>query len=380
MAEPTKGKTPSRPKFGAPLDPKNNSLNLIRLFLASLVLFAHTYFIIGLPPESQPLLGDQHLGVWAVAGFFAVSGYLITASRQRSRFADFLILRIGRIFPAFIVVLLVTAFLFGPIAHFINHGTLSGYLRTGTSPMSYIFLNLFLEVRTYAIGDTLSYVPYPDAWNGSLWTLYYEFLCYIFVGVFLIWRRARTSVWPIIGAFFVSVLVYAKIDFFLSFVDGNPSFRLLAMLLPYFLGGAVARVLLPYFGLHWIPGVASLLIVIFGIEFGPGWTAELLAPLLAYGLLWLSTVIPQPKWIAQNDVSYGIYVYAFPVQQLLAVFGIVTLGPILFSVLALAITAVFAVGSWYLVERPALRRTRLATGRSADRVSQSSAEKATVAP
>ncbi|XPP27425.1 MAG: acyltransferase family protein [Leucobacter sp.] len=86
-------------RFGVPLDPRRNSLNLIRLILAALVLFAHSYFIIGLPPESQPLLGNQHLGVWAVAGFFAVSGYLITASRQRTGFADFLLLRISRIFP-----------------------------------------------------------------------------------------------------------------------------------------------------------------------------------------------------------------------------------------------------------------------------------------
>ncbi|UOQ59923.1 acyltransferase [Leucobacter rhizosphaerae] len=363
--------SPARSKFfGTQLDPKNNSLNLIRLVLASTVLFAHTYFIIGLPPEVQPAWGGQHLGAWAVAGFFAASGYLITASRQRTRFANFLLLRIGRIFPAFLAVLLVTVVLFGPVAHLVNHGTLVGYLRTPPSPLSYVFQNLFLEVRAYAIGDTLGSVPYPNVWNGSLWTLFYEFLCYMFVGVLLIWRRARTSVWPIAIAFVLSVVVYAKIEFALSFLDGNESFRLLAMLLPYFLGGALMRFVLPYFGLHWIPGVLSLAVVVIGIGNGPIWTAQLTAPLLAYGLLWLSTVVPQPSWIARNDVSYGVYVYAFPVQQLLAVFGLAFLGPWAFSFAALAVTAVFAVASWYLVERPALRRTRVATGRDADRVSE----------
>lgn len=71
-----------------------------------------------------------------------------------------------------------------------------------------------------------------------------------------------------------------------------------------------------------------------------------------------------------HDISYGIYVYAFPVQQLLAVFGLVTLAPLTFSLIALAITTVLSVGSWYLIERPALRRTRTATGRTADRESQ----------
>lgn len=358
------------PRFGATLDPKRNSLNLIRLVLAATVLFAHTFFILGLPPETQPLLGNQHLGVWAVAGFFAVSGYLITASRQRTAFASFLLLRIGRIFPAFLVVLVVTAAGFGPIAHLVNHGTLVGYLRTAPSPFSYIFLNMFLEVRTYAIGDTLATVPYPDAWNGSLWTLYYEFLCYLFIGVLLIWKRARLTIWPTAVAFVLSVAMYANIELALTFVDQNPSFRLFAMLLPYFLGGALIRHLIPYFGLHWLPGVASLALVLFGIQFGPAWTAQLLAPLIAYALLWLSTVIPQPRWIARHDISYGVYVYAFPVQQLLAVFGLVMLDPITFSVVALIITCGLATLSWFYVERPALRRTREASGRTADRANE----------
>lgn len=353
--------------FGKALNPKHNSLNLIRLVLASTVLFAHTYFIIGLPPESQPLLGGQHLGVWAVAGFFAVSGYLITASRQRSSFANFVLLRIARIYPAFLTVLLVTVTVFGPIAHFIAQGTLRGYLRTAVSPLNYLFLNLFLEVRSYSIGTTLADVPYPDAWNGSLWTLFYEFLCYLLVGVLLIWGFAKCSPWPVIGAFLLSVILYAQVERVLSFFDGNASLRLLLMLVPYFLGGAVMRMVGTRIGLHWLPGAASLIIVPLSIEFGPYWAAQLTAPLLAYGLLWLSSVVPQPAWIAKNDISYGIYVYAFPVQQLLAVFGLVWLGPFSFSLVALAVTAVFAVASWYLVERPSLRKARLATGRSADR-------------
>lgn len=355
-------------RFGKPFDPGKNSLNLIRLLLASLVLFAHTYFIIGLPPESQPLLGGQHLGVWAVAGFFAVSGYLITASRQRTGFANFLLLRISRIFPAFIVCLIVTAGIFGPIAQLVNQGSLLDYLKTAPTPGTYVFANLFLEVRTYAIGTTLSTAPYPDAWNGSLWTLYYEFLCYLFIGVFLIWARARRSAWPVVVAFALSVALYANVDLALKLVDDNPSFRLLSMLLPYFLGGAVIRMLITRTGLHWIPGVLSLAVFILGVEFGPYWTAQLLAPLLAYSLLWLSTVIPQPSWVAKHDVSYGIYVYAFPVQQLLAVFGLVFLHPLLFSAVAFVITFVLAAGSWFIVERPALRRARQATGRSADRM------------
>ncbi|XPP27424.1 MAG: acyltransferase family protein [Leucobacter sp.] len=211
-------------------------------------------------------------------------------------------------------------------------------------------------------------MPYPDAWNGSLWTLYYEFLCYLFIGVLLIWTRARSRVWPVATTFALSVVLYVNIDFVLTFFDGNVSFRLLSMLLPYFLGSALIRVLLPILGLNWIPGSLSLVVVVLGIEFGPSWSAQLLAPLLAYGLLWLSTAIRQPQWVARNDISYGLYVYAFPVQQLLALFGLTFLDPITFSVIAFIGAGILAAGSWFLVERPALRRARQATGRTADRV------------
>lgn len=351
--------------FGKPLS-STNSLNLIRLVLAAAVLVFHSYPLTG-RLEQAPPLGGQGLGGWAVAGFFAISGYLITASRQRTGFANFLLLRVGRIYPAFITVLVVTVCLFGPVAQLINHGTLSGYLSTQPSPFAYVYGNLFLDINQYAIGDTLSAVPYPDAWNGSLWTLYFEFLCYLFIGLLLIWRRARTSVWPVAIAFVLSAAVYARVDLAVSAVGGDDSIRLLASLLPYFLGGALIRLLKPFVGLHWIGGVLSLAIMIIGVNLGPIWIAQALAPLYAYGLLWISTVIPQPKWIARHDVSYGVYIYAFPVQQLLALVGLYTLSVFWFSAIALAVTMLFALASWFWIERPALRRTRVATGRPADR-------------
>lgn len=351
--------------FGTSLG-TTNSLNLIRLVFAAAVLVAHSYPLTGRLEQAPPMAG-QGLGGWAVAGFFAVSGYLITASRQRTGFANFLLLRVGRIYPAFLVVLLMTAAVFAPIAQLVNHGTLAGYLTTGTTPFTYVYSNLFLEINTYDIGDTLASVPYANVWNGSLWTLYFEFLCYLFVGILLIWKRARTSVWPIAVAFVISAVVFANADLAVKAVNGDQSIWLLASLLPYFLGGALIRVLKPYIGLDWRAGSLSLVVLVVAVYFGPLWTAQALAPLFAYGILWLSTVIPQPKWIAKHDVSYGVYIYAFPVQQLLAVFGLWTLDVLAFSAMALAGTAVLAVLSWFIVERPALRRTRRSTGRPADR-------------
>jgi peptidoglycan/LPS O-acetylase OafA/YrhL len=74
-------------------------------------------------------------------------------------------------------------------------------------------------------------------------------------------------------------------------------------------------------------------------------------------LLWLSVSLP--KWTrrvgARNDISYGVYIYAFPLQQLLVVYGVGDLGYIPFLLASLACTFPVAAGSWYLVERPALK-------------------------
>ena len=86
---------------------RRNSLNLFRLILAFLVLVAHGYYIVG--RDDSPGFNGENLGGWAVIGFFVISGFLITRSRFRTDPGTFLVHRIGRIMPAFIVCLLLTA-------------------------------------------------------------------------------------------------------------------------------------------------------------------------------------------------------------------------------------------------------------------------------
>ncbi len=88
------------------------------------------------------------------------------------------------------------------------------------------------------------------------------------------------------------------------------------------------------------------------------WGTQAAAPLIAYVLLWLSTVLPSPRLARRHDISYGVYIYAFPVQQLLAYAGAPRLGLVAYDVLAALATAALAVVSWSLVERPALRWAR----------------------
>ena len=337
------------------LDPRDNSLNLIRLLLASAVLVSHSFPLAGLP---EPTFAGTTLGGWAVIGFFSISGYLITGSRWRTPFGSYLVHRILRIFPAFLVCLVVTAFAFAPVAFFVERGTLDGFLATPNTPVSYVLVNSSLRMVDYSIAGTLGGVPLPSAWNGSLWTLYYEFLCYLIIGVLASFALFRRGPWGIVVAFVLSVALHAWIGQVVAHVGGGADLIFLAKLLPYFLGGALLFVVRERIPLVWPVALVSATVTVVCVLLWNSWGGQLAAPFFAVVLLWLGRVVPSPGWFQRHDVSYGTYVYAFPVQQLLALAGIHHLGQIVYIAAAIVPTAVLATLSWFLVERPVMRRAR----------------------
>ncbi|KRE74051.1 hypothetical protein ASG77_04660 [Arthrobacter sp. Soil762] len=266
--------------------------------------------------------------------------------------------RVARIMPAFIVCLVIMVVFFGPIGYVAAKGSLAGYFGTATSPLNFVISNLTLKMNHYDIAGTPLNVPYAGAWNGSLWSLYYEFLCYLVVAVIGCFAIFRKSPWFITVFFAVSVLAQANIEFINKYTDGNFDVVLLLKLLPFFLGGAVVFAWKSRIGIHWAPAVASLLVAILMVSVFPSWGGQASGALIAYGTLWISSRLPQPKVIAKNDISYGVYIYAFAFQQLLAVFGAHHMGLVLFSLSAAALTIPTAIASWLLIERPVMRRVR----------------------
>ncbi len=343
-------------RFGKPLDPRNNSLNFIRLILSLMVLFAHSFYIVG--AGNGPIFKDENLGGWAVAGFFGISGYLITGSRFNNRLGVYLMHRVARIIPAFLVCLVVMAAVFAPIAYYVQHSSLHGFFQTPTTPANSIFANMFLKIHNYDIAGTPAGVPYPGAWNGSLWTLYFEFLCYLLVAVLGTFAFFKKSPWPMVAAFVLSVAIWANLERIDPYIQNNADFNLLARLVPFFLGGAVVKVFSKRIGLSWQGATVAAVLAaaaILGLE---GFGNQLAAPFLAYLLLWISTWLPSPKLVMTNDVSYGAYVYAFPVQQLLAVFGAYHWGVWWFTLAAFIATMPLAIASWLAVEQPIMRLAR----------------------
>lgn len=336
----------TRRSLGSAFDPRANSLNALRLALALLVLVAHGAELGGYGRSLQPL------GTWAVAGFFCVSGYLITASREHAgSLAAFLWRRFLRIYPAFVTVLIVVAFAIAPAAA----------LFPGAGPWepndaaTYVLRNLGLWILQPDIGTMLDTVPFPRVWNGSLWTLAYEALCYLTIGaVFLLPRRTRVV--AMVGLFLSSSTVAALANLGAIFVPGAAAS--FAALLSYFLAGALL-----FFGRDRLPlrrdlelTSAALVVALASAGAFPG----LASVPAAYVLMSLGIRLPLSRIGSRNDISYGLYIYAFPVQQVLAcVFTGSALPLWAFLAMSLGATLPLAWASWLIIERPALRAKRL---------------------
>jgi len=354
-------------------DPRRNSLGFLRMVFALMVLLDHAFPIGGFNKGSDPMWtwtnGQESLGGLAVGGFFVVSGYLVTKSFFESKTGTrYLWKRVLRIFPGFWVCLLVTVAVFAPIAYHYEFHSLHGYFSDAPdSPGNYLKNNALLQMNQYNINGLLSSTPYahsgyPQAFDGSLWTLIYEFKCYIGIAILgtlgLLWR-APISVVVLMLVFWVAQIEDQLHPNRLTGwpLIGDPAMARLAFI---FLLGAIFylyRERIPMSNV--LAGVAFVVLVV-GMRTALYTSIGQVA--WAYLVLWLAVVLPLHHFDRYGDYSYGLYIYAFPVEQLLALYGVQKLGYFPYVVSATAIALVFAAGSWFLIEKPFLRLKRLSLG------------------
>lgn len=333
--------TSTRDTLGARLSKRDNALNLVRLILASAVVLGHAWPLTG--SDTQPPF--EFVSGIAVNGFFAASGYLIAGSRVRLAFGSYLWRRVLRIFPGFLVCLLVISTVFGPLA-----ALLEGNRYNWHSAFNFLYRNAFLQIQQWGIDGTLDTVPYKEAWNGSLWTLFFEFVAYVLIGVLLTGRWMRHVAIIVVPVVFLLV-VFGRVTA-LGPLDVTTNLYLNGLRLGgYFLAGAVLYLIADRltFRPRYILAAAAVYLVLW--HFG---AAELFGQLpLAYLVLSIGA-IGSTGLATRNDLSYGVYIYAFPIQQLLVLLGTAPWGIIANTLLTLGITFLFAGASWFFIEKPAL--------------------------
>jgi len=337
---------------------RRNSIGFLRFLFAAMVLVSHTFVLGGFGAE--PLLGftegRQTLGTLAVQCFFVLSGFLIPRSYAHSRsILRFLWHRLLRIMPGFWVCLLVTAVIFGPVHYYTLNHTLNRYFTTWSQgPWQYVLMNGQLAINQYDIFLMPLEVPYPHAFDGALWSLLYEWRCYVFVaalGLVGAWRRFRplgvTAAAALIALPFITSAapLLVRLPYL---ADG-----LMLGLVPYFFAGALIFALQRFIPLNrWIATAACLLVIV-SLRVAP------LVPLrplpLAYVVLWLGYRLPFVRFDARGDLSYGFYIYAFPVQQTLALWKVTRFGVVAYTVLSALVTLGLAWLSYHLIEKRFLK-------------------------
>jgi peptidoglycan/LPS O-acetylase OafA/YrhL len=351
------------------LEEGNNAFGLLRVVLAGMVIVSHSWSLGAYGKEPLVVLsGGTTLGYLAVAGFFALSGALVAQSAERTTPGRFLWQRSRRIFPGYWACLLVTAFVLAPLIATLQHLPAARALATpnNVSAHTYVVNNFPLRLDQQTIGYVLAKLPYPHSINGSLWSLPYEFLCYLLVLMLVrAWllteRRALVLGAALVVSATLAVLASAPSHEFGLFVVaafGALEPKHLGFLWAIFLVAgtlALLRERVPFSPL-WVALVSALFLASLPLGlFKP--YGGLLFP---YVILGLGRYLPRPLRAVgrKADFSYGLYLYGFPVGQALVASGKLHSGPAL-AACSLLLTLPCAVASWFLVERWFLRARKV---------------------
>lgn len=328
---------------------RSNNLDALRVIGALAVIFGHAYHIVGRPFEN-PVVAGYPVQTLGVIIFFSISGYLITASWSRTRNpVSYFAARVLRIFPALLVVVLVSMLVVGPLV------TVLPTSQYFDAPNFWSYLGNIILRPQYELPGVWPTQPYPNAVNGSLWTLPAEFFCYLLVPlVLLVPRQLRI---PVISLLLLWSVWYSMTPPLESMVVWHSRISDNALMWAFFAAGAILR-LLAERGLKFRADVAVGLLAVHLVLAAtlPQHTTKVAWLFLPYVVLTVGLAsTPYVRRASRyGDLSYGLYLWAFPVQQLVIdLWGVQRMSVNLLVVTA--ITAALAFASWHVVEHPSMR-------------------------
>lgn len=320
----------------------NNCFDLLRHLAAFLVLYSHHYALSGRAEPS--FLGVHSLGGFSVLIFFSISGYLVSKSYMRSTdFIDFLQKRSLRIFPALIVCSIFMVYVLGSIY---GSNSASETFFGLSSLRNVVGYTAFLGTPIPGVFD--DYI-FKSAVNGSLWTLPIEFTCYLLVGLALCLSKSAKPVISSLVILIAACLIVKHMGIQYKFWQVQLGWLTLFGA-SFFVGAVMAQC-----EGAWKEKKLFLTIISIAMLVAAKGKPEMqLAVHLAVPILTLviGTSFRENIVAGRYDISYGVYIYAFPMQQIcINGWG---LGFWSSMLAAAVLTTLLATMSWRWVEKPAL--------------------------
>ncbi|WP_118184605.1 acyltransferase family protein [Paraburkholderia phosphatilytica] len=357
----------------SPIKPESheNAFGFLRLLFASLVILAHTPELCDGNRHREiltMLFGTISSGDLAVDGFFFISGYLISASYLKSRTpASFLKKRILRIYPAFIAAYLICDLIVAPL----------GGGDVAFTPQHVLMVLARILLLQMPASQTAFHGTYYPELNDAMWTISYEFKCYLLIlalGLAGMLNRKRVVALAAIALLVLSCIFpeqYQPFDlqaaaqiqthslwdkvFDLTIGDPHSMLRFIGV----FLCGTTyqlyrdrlhfdrKRVAIFSVGLIialFEPAIVNLGVAVFG------------------GYLILAFARPGGQSVFsrinnENDISYGVYLYAWPITKLLLWYW-PDMNVVLVGILTWIGAASIGTVSWHLLEKPIMHRVR----------------------
>lgn len=331
------------------------NFDALRLLFAALVIFAHSFNLLGFADPLESAVHRIGFGALAVAGFFLISGYLITQSWIADpSIGRFLARRALRIYPAFVVASLVSVFIVGPL---------------GSDPARYFhtldvrrFLVELLTLRDPRTPPVFAGTAAPFV-NGSMWTISFEFRCYLLamvcglIGLFR-WKPALAVLVSTLVAFvgwphaMIDPAVTQHALFGIKAIRISGNMMWFASLFLVGAGYCVLRAHVRYRMAGWLLAAVLLYLSFLFSDF-------LRVGILLAGSYFIFAIasarsIAPVGWLGKVDLSYGMYLYGFPVQKLLSWY-LPGIGPWVLCSVTLPVCALLAWLSWRLIEQPALK-------------------------
>jgi peptidoglycan/LPS O-acetylase OafA/YrhL len=331
-------------KLSSLLTRENNNLDLFRLLAAAMVIYSHAHALVPHAERQdfvERILGFDNGGALAVKVFFFLSGLVVTNSLlQKRNVIDYVVARAFRVWPGLIFVVLLTAVFLGPL---VTDLSLREYF---SSPQAYFYVMENIRLHT-VYGLPGVFLSHPQAFvvNGALWTLPHEVGAYLVLlalfvlGVF----KSRLLLLLIVLVLVVDPLTGNKLLF-----TWRPQNATVDLLAPCFAMGALMATFKEDIDLTIGSAVGFLVLHLL-------FKSSVYGPYLFYASLFsLILYLSAQSWVMKfkpgADLSYGVYLWGYPIQQTV-VHYFPGEGLVFNQIVSLVLAVGFGWLSWHCVEK-----------------------------